>query len=107
MCGNSKWRRPKLINLYLMQLGNSNIYKIGYTSNNPTERIKVIRYYVPEIKLIDFVLCEFRYEKELHNFFVHKKVIINCNGGKEFFKLNKSNLKYIQSFFTKIKINTN
>lgn len=103
MCGNSRWRRPKKINLYLMQVGNTNVFKIGYTSNHPNERIRNIRYYVPEIKLIDFVYCEFEYEKQLHCFFNHKKHPFVGVGNTEYFKLNKKDIKYIFQLFNKLK----
>lgn len=100
MCGNSRWRRPLLVNIYLMQVGDSDIFKIGYTSNTPNDRIRVIRYYVPNIKLIDYVFCEFIVEKELHTLFNHKRV--DFYGFTEYFKLNKRDLSKIKSIFKKV-----
>lgn len=99
-CGNSKWRRPKLVTIYLMRLGDSDIYKIGYTSNTPEERIRVIRHYFPEIKLIDYALCEFRIEKELHERFNDKRV---DNGYREFFLLTQQEVSYVINLFNSLR----
>jgi Meiotically Up-regulated Gene 113 (MUG113) protein len=99
-CGNSRWRRPKNVTIYLMRVGESDIYKIGYTSNTPEERIRVIRYYFPEIKLIDYVLYDFSIEKQLHNKFSNNRV---NNGYKEFFLLTHQDISYVTELFNTLR----
>jgi hypothetical protein len=96
------WRRPKLVNIYLMWVGNSSIYKIGYTSNHPNERIRVIRFHVLEIKLIDYVLTEYEYEKKLHIKFADQQVK-NKEGYREYFILSKYDIEFIINLFNTLK----
>lgn len=57
-----------------MRVGDSTAYKIGYASHHPNIRIGHIKYYVPEIKLINFCFTDFSMEKELHEKFSAKRV---------------------------------
>lgn len=99
-CGNSKWRRPDQVTIYLMNLEGSNTYKIGYTSNTPEQRMSVIRFYFPNIKLIDHVLCDFSIEKHLYEMFRLKKV---DNGYREFFALSNEDVSYVLELFKSLR----
>lgn len=99
-CGNTRWRRPKVVTIYLMQVGETDVYKIGYTSNTPEDRIRVIRHYVPEIKLIDHVLCDFSVEKQLHDKFRDNRV---DNGYREYFLLTQQDISYVIELFNTLR----
>ena len=97
-CEKNLWRKPeKIVNIYLMQVGESDIYKIGYCTITPKERMRAIKHYVPNIKIIDYVLCEFKHEKELHKLFKDKN--IEYNGFTEYFKLSQEDVEYMMIFF--------
>ena len=102
MCGNSRWRRPKLVNIYLLQVGDSNIYKIGYTSNSVKERLRTVRYYIKDIKLISYVFCKFELEKILHTKFKDKNNKNNF-GYTEYFELNNEDVDYVINIFNEIR----
>lgn len=92
------WRTAdQIVNIYLMRVGDTDIYKIGYSSNPVKERLKTIRYYVPEIKLIDFVACEFKNENFLHGLFKHKN--IEYKGFTEYFKFDHEDVGCIINYF--------
>lgn len=101
MCGNSEWRRPKYVNIYLMNVVGSDIYKIGYTTMNPEKRKYVVKYFVGDVKVIDYVYCDFKYEAFFHEKFKSQKI---DNGFREYFKLSEIDVNYVLSTFNKIKV---
>lgn len=103
MCGNSKWRRPQIVNIYLLQVGNSCVFKIGYTSNKVEERLRVIKYYIPDISLIDWVRCDFKYEKYLHELFEKHRIGDFRGGFREYFAFDRLQVNEIEKFFKEIK----
>jgi hypothetical protein len=80
-----------------MQIGETEYFKIGYTSQTVQERMRGVKYYFSDIRIIDFSYCEFKYEKCLHEKFSHRQVTLN--GFHEFFKLSEDEVQEVISFF--------
>lgn len=104
MSETKQWRRPKIVNIYLMQVGQTSIYKIGYTTQEPATRLAHIRFYVPDIHLIDFAPCPFIFEKLFHNRYQSKKV---DNGYTEYFALTPEDVSFVRYFLQRMKNRTN
>ncbi len=92
-----RYRIPEIVNIYLMRVGETDIYKIGHTSKDIRERIRHIRFYIPNISLIDCKKTKVVYEKLFHNLFENKR--INYNGFTEYFILNDTDLRILDNFF--------
>lgn len=93
-----RWKRPKIVLLYLLKIVGTEIYKIGYTTREISERIRHIRFYVGEVNVVETCLCEFETEKFLHDVF-YDKIINHPNGYKEYFKLTQDDVNDVLSFF--------
>lgn len=88
------------MSLYLMNVVGTDIYKIGYTTMHPKKRSYGVKYFVGEVKLIDYVFTDRKYESILHKYFKLQKVE---NGFREYFKLSFSDVNFVLDFFKKIK----
>lgn len=91
------YRIPEIVNIYLMRVGNTNIYKIGHTSKDISERIRHIRFYIPNISLVHIKKTKVVYERLFHRLFEDRR--INYNGFTEYFTLNSSDLRILDNFF--------
>jgi hypothetical protein len=98
---NHRWRRPAIVKIYLMQIGETDIYKIGYTSRDIKLRLNHLKFYISDIKLIDFVETDFSIEKHFHDVFKWKNIKIGSFN--EFFKLDTKDLDYVYKIFNYIK----
>lgn len=83
-----------------MQVGDSDIYKIGHTSKDVLERMRYIKFYIQNIKLIAQTSCGVKQEKNLHNFFKSKNIAFY--GFKEYFQLTPPEVDFIINYFKKI-----
>ena len=95
-----RYKIPSLVTVYLMQVGYSDIYKIGHTSKDVSERVGSIRFYVKNIKLIIQTYCSVIVERELHKFFKEKNV--HFNGFREYFKLTDFEVNFIIKYFKEV-----
>jgi hypothetical protein len=80
--------------VYLMASSLNGLHKIGI-SKDPHKRLLSIKWHVPDVRLLDFVLVESEriWEKDLHEQFYKKRVF------GEWFRLDDSDLTYILSLF--------
>lgn len=79
---------PELVNLYLVKIGDTVIYKIGFSTNHPNTRLRDIRKQsCNDVTLIHHIVCEQKYEKILHSL-LHKRFIKFDNHREYFYILN-------------------
>ena len=98
-------KRKKYGFIYLLQLENTNIFKIGI-SNHVIRRFRNIKSIegIKDIKIIcSIMIKDYRYhEKILHEHFKNKQVDFNSkfDGYSESFNLEHSDLKYFKDYLT-------
>lgn len=81
---------PDQGNVYIFREKQTDLYKIGFTKNDPKNRILNLKSNGADCEIIHFSNTYRSMEKELHQYFKEENIIFK--GMTEFFKLTKDQL---------------